>query len=1779
MTQLPHDEFETSLEMAEAWMKEIHKRLKENDNTQGPRSALESRLRETEKICSLEGDGKLLVEKVLMKAEVLLGESSEEEKHEVQLKLAKIKGSLEETTTYMIHCHSRIEWVWLHWNEYLRARDEFTLWVHNVSLTLEPDVELQLGLKEKRWQYEQALVLMKDVLNQSRLVDRLLEEASSLYNRIGDPSVEESVQSAMMAEYIQIKKKAQERVERLEKIWKHHEAYEGDVSGFKTWLNSVIEKLKVYVAAASNSTENRLDILQEISKDVESGNKQLEALEEKSAQVIKNTSPLGAEKICRELEELRKTLKELKQMNDEEEETLLKTHNMDNTFLLLAQQLEANINEFRKATQRLEESLESGERVKSEDELIALWKTLNATKSALAAEEAKAERVKVQLKDLFKFSKDVQPLSDGVISAMRDYQRAKSKAFKLSTDTESELKQLFQNPLREFLYWKPIAESVLDATAVPVNDGAMNRDALDNIEKLLGESCTIQDKLAALEKKKERVHLVLGDQKTQTLLQDIATAEQDREALHRDLLERKKSLQSLTELRKEFDSALKTLHHKISAIRKKSLKENEPQSDIIGKEAQVQRLQMLLEELMILHTPIQELISMTKSHSPHALRAEQLNADYLRLQRSLENKIRSSKENIHNHRLFSHNLHDLQHWIMVTRQKLELYQNGGKNWGELDTESLNAELSEKEILRHLVETQGLTVMDSSSPEGAALIQQEIKQLIDSWEFLQLLYEQMSSVEDKERQKSRPRSVQRPPVVTGCQTPSLVSLVDTDDIQQKDGTFTSKKTTMSISQDGQVVHINSSNAFSTSGSPRKEGFRQIWGSSGISQDEQVIHMDSPDDVSDSPRQEEFLQIGGMTGSQDEQVIHMDSPDDISGSPRKEGFRQVWGSSGIRQDRQVIHMNSLDDVSGSPRTEGFLQIRGLSGQDEQVIHMDSPDDVSGSPRTEGFLQIGGSSSQDEQVTHMDSPDDVITSGSKRKEGSRQIWGPSSQDGQIIRKDSLDEISTNLSMKKEGFRQVGDSSRIGQDGQVKHVNSLDDIRTSGFRRKEGFQQIGDFSGIIQDGQVTHMDSPGDIHTRGSSREEIIREIRGPSSQDGQIIHKDSLDDISIYSSRKEGFRQIGGSSCISQDGQVIHRDSPNDVNTSANPRKGGIGQIRGSYGISQDGQVIHRDSPNDVNTSANPRKGGIGQIGGSYRISQDGQAIHRDSPNDIDTSATLRKEGFGQIGGSYSISQDGQVIHRDSPNDVNTSANPRKGGIGQIRGSYGFGQDKQVIHKDSLYNISIDGSLRKGGFRQIGSSSISQDGQVINMNSPDDISTNTSPRKEGFQQIGGSSSISQDRQGLYTNFLDDLSTSGSPRKEGFQLTGGSSGSSYDVLMNSNTDPAGRPRYNKAPRHKEQHVHSSNNVVSISSAEKTDGDWPPEIQENNGSYRVSGNGSNSPWRSNKQRDKRTSGASSYEFRVVDKDDKSEAPGSGDEEVNELGGQGHLRWSSRINGDSGRVSHPTQGTSLSHPPLASHRSPAAAGGLTFRTSHHQDEERQRRPGPQISPGHLQITSSFIAEENMKKKAKSPNNPATSRRNQKFVSLAESVDLVDSPSTDGTGRKAGDDHKKLLWEFELWLQAESTKLNRICAAPVSDSNGIKMRQSQLQNLQFRVPQGQNLFESLLRSRSSMAVTEDLKMEELRYQWMLYKSKLRDSGKHTIMKVTDEPRGITKVPGGLCSFLHRVCCAALPLQLLLLLLLLLAFLLPLLHGAKTCALSNNFARSFNLMLKYDGPPPT
>lgn len=78
-----------------------------------------------------------------------------------------------------------------------------------MRVTLEPDIELQLGLKEKQWQLSHAQILQNDVLNQSVLLETLLEEAASLFSRIGDPSVDEDAQKKMRVEYEGIRQEAQ----------------------------------------------------------------------------------------------------------------------------------------------------------------------------------------------------------------------------------------------------------------------------------------------------------------------------------------------------------------------------------------------------------------------------------------------------------------------------------------------------------------------------------------------------------------------------------------------------------------------------------------------------------------------------------------------------------------------------------------------------------------------------------------------------------------------------------------------------------------------------------------------------------------------------------------------------------------------------------------------------------------------------------------------------------------------------------------------------------------------------------------------------------------------------------------------------------------------------------------------------------------------------------------------------------------------------------------------------------------------------------------------------------------------------------------------------------------------------------------------------------------------------------------------------------------------------------------------------------------------------------
>ncbi|NWY91212.1 SYNE3 protein, partial [Loxia curvirostra] len=746
MTQQLQDEFDSSVENAEAWMKAIQERLRINDNTKGPRSALEARLRETEKIRALEPEGSLKMDVILVKADAALRSIGEEKKHEVLSKLKDIKALWEETAIYITHCHSRIEWVWLHWSEYLKAQNEFYTWIHNMRVTLEPDIELQLGLKEKQWQLSHAQVLQNDVLNQSVLLERLLEEAASLFSRIGDPSVDEDAQKKMRVEYEGIRQEAQNRVKLLETITKEHEQYSASVNQFQSWLSGVTEKLNCCTGGATKtSAEDKLKALKEIAKDIRSGGKKWKHLENQCAEVIQNTSPLGSARLKDELEELRKALEKLKLLSSEEEERLLKIQQSESAYESQARQLEADIQQLRKDLQRLENDLDPGEGEKTEDEFVTLWKKCNATRAALAAEESKIERLKAQLKELLRFSQDVQPHAESVVSAIQQYQSVRSKTSKMSSDTETQLWRLIQNPLQSFEQWKPSVQMLLE-TPEP---------ELAHIEAALAESSQFKEKLMMLQLKKDVLNNVLGEEKAESFLQEVAEASKEREILHKGLLQSKSKLQNLIMQHKNFDAGFASLQKKLSAIKAKLDLEKEPRPDLLGKKTQLQRLQMIQDDLAELAIHMEEVEKLVQSNTTHRHEMNQLSSDSQALKRSLELMIEQSEDHVQKHWAYNDKLSDLQQWISVTREKINSCQDaeGEQNTeGRLeDLERLLAEFPNKEIQLHLVEAHGQLVMENSSPEETAHVQAELDQLKESWKSLK----EMATGLLKKWQLSRP----------------------------------------------------------------------------------------------------------------------------------------------------------------------------------------------------------------------------------------------------------------------------------------------------------------------------------------------------------------------------------------------------------------------------------------------------------------------------------------------------------------------------------------------------------------------------------------------------------------------------------------------------------------------------------------------------------------------------------------------------------------------------------------------------------------------------------------------------------------------------------------------------------------------------------------------------------------------------------------------------------------------------------------------------------------
>ncbi|KAI1897809.1 hypothetical protein AGOR_G00087090 [Albula goreensis] len=766
MTQKQQEAFAKCVESAHCWIQTVHERLRANDNTAGPRAALETRLRETEAICKSEPEGWVKVDMALGAAEILLRSGNEEIRGQTLAKLKELKALWEETSTYIMHCHSRIEWVWLHWEEYLKALEEFYAWLRRMQQALGPQLELQLGAREKAWHLEHHRVLLGDIQAQGPPLDRLLEEAADLQERIQDPSLGSGAHESLKEAYNEIKDRAEERVSLLQKMAEDHRVFDASMQQFWAWLGSMSEELTHYSGTEDtpqnmprplqvggmpkrmprplkkkDMPRNMLHALEKLRETVDREEGTLRHLEGTSESIKSNTSPLGAEQITVEIERLRQNWEELRQRVRLAEETRRVALNTQKEYTSLCEKVQAEASRLHLRIQELEQELEpaDGEEKMEDDEV--LWRKYMHVLRSVAAEEAHVEHLKARLTELFHVSQDPTLVSDQVLNVLKAYQGVKGHAFRLWTEKEAALRRVWLDSLRSFSKWGQLVNQILEGSE-EVNDLAHIDLMAQKTESLLKDSQQLQERLEQLQAKRDLLVDIFVPEKAEDLGAELSAAMREREKQHTLLLQRKSHLQHLLSRTEEFEDAYKRVQKQLSILREKCITTDKLQPDILAKKTLCDQLTVILGELEDYEAQLTAMKASPPQSPADQLKVKHLCTQWKELHKDMKDRVLESERSSRDHQDFQEKLLGLEKRLLEARPTLEslvsMSGERGADRRQAEVERALKELPELELELHRIEAWGQKVLAKTSEDGKEPITHDIQRLRESWANLGML---------------------------------------------------------------------------------------------------------------------------------------------------------------------------------------------------------------------------------------------------------------------------------------------------------------------------------------------------------------------------------------------------------------------------------------------------------------------------------------------------------------------------------------------------------------------------------------------------------------------------------------------------------------------------------------------------------------------------------------------------------------------------------------------------------------------------------------------------------------------------------------------------------------------------------------------------------------------------------------------------------------------------------------------------------------------------------
>ncbi|XP_029965559.1 nesprin-1 isoform X1 [Salarias fasciatus] len=746
--------FGDTLQGVWAWLEEIQERLGTVDSTMGTKEQLEQRLETVQDILLLKGEGEVKLNMAMGKGELALRSYGAAGQDMVRSQIQEVEDAWATLLVTAMSCHSRLEWTVSQWGGYLESAAQLRCWMEAVEREVCAPLTPQPGPREKASQLERLRALLADLEDHQMALSSLEEKARELFKKTGDASFNHGARTQLQVQFDDLTALVEERVRLAQAVVLEHQEYLEAVRELTDWLMTAGEELQHWSDTSGDSAAIKKK-LSEVRERVEcrllEGRDRLSRVRRSAASTAEHTAAGGCEAMDRQLGALSQALEQWEgaalRARDGLEGALASAAASEEEYDRLTARLEDELKEFDGRLRGWSQELIKAEGRSNGEEAVEGWQLAKDVLESLQSAEPMAEKLKSQLNDLVRYSRDLGSQSDRVTAIIKQHNSLSLRASRECQNKERLLEQRFRAALRDFQQWLVNAKiSTAKCFDVPqtVTEASTS---LQRIQDFLNDRENGQARLSTVGASGELLMAVVSKDRVEGIKAKVANAREDWKGLMSNLQSREDALKNLQSQMTEFEASAEPLQEWLNGTEVRVQESSARLHDLPAKKQELSKLQCLLEEMASREVELSRL-----RERAHRLwegqaagkgfvhRVSQLSAQYLALSNLTKDKASRIERIVGEHRLFSQGLKELQDWVCEAQRVLNTCISTTTDKGVLEDrmlqlEALLAARQEREIQLKMLLTRGEAVQRNTSAEGVPVIRKQIQDLKDSWDSL------------------------------------------------------------------------------------------------------------------------------------------------------------------------------------------------------------------------------------------------------------------------------------------------------------------------------------------------------------------------------------------------------------------------------------------------------------------------------------------------------------------------------------------------------------------------------------------------------------------------------------------------------------------------------------------------------------------------------------------------------------------------------------------------------------------------------------------------------------------------------------------------------------------------------------------------------------------------------------------------------------------------------------------------------------------------------------